>query len=92
MFTSTFTVIYGKIVAATFGREAADRLRSALGRRTRDREREREGEEREGKGRTATFKRAGCAAKNSKGFDHLSRHGRYPRERRGVGNAIGRTD
>jgi len=91
MFTSTFTVIYGKIVAATFGREAADRLDS---RRTREREREREREMggEEGKGRTATFKRAGCAAKNSKGFDHLSRRGRYPREGRGVGNAIGRTD
>jgi len=61
MFTSTFTVIYGKIVAATFGREAG-------GRGT-------ERDERGAKRSTATFKRAGCAAKNSKGFDHLSRHG-----------------
>jgi len=94
MFTSTFTVIYGKIVAATFGREAADRLRSALGRRTRDRERERErGRRGEGREEPPPLSERGARLKTPK--DSIIYHGTSATRGNGAGwetQSAGRTN
>lgn len=82
MFTSTFTMIYNKIVATTFGakvdRESSQRERE---RELREKERERDMERR-------TFERERFAVKNSKGFGHLSRQAaRGNGKRKGIQSA-----
>jgi len=91
MFTSTFTVIYGKIVAATFGREAADRLDS---RRTREREREREKwEERKEREEPPPLSERGARLKTPK--DSIIYHGAGATRGKGAGwetQSAGRTN